>query len=273
MIGGDLGPWQGGLQWLPLVLAGAVYAFGVYRAETWPLRRTVAFAGALGVLAVALDSGIDAAADQRLSAHMVQHLLIAMVAAPLAVWSAPIRLLLAAQGRAGRRATGRVLHHLRPLTHPVAGLGVFLVVAAATHVPRFYDAALRDPALHAIEHGALFWSAVALWTPLIAVDPVGQRLGVVGRFSVLMAAMAAMAVGGALLAGADVPLYSFYRAPAASLGVNPLADQAVAGGVMWVGSMIVGLPLLLAVAVRALDREERSQRVRDRRAVAERGTP
>lgn len=268
MIDSTLGTWQGGPQWLALAAAGAVYAWGVRRARPWPALRSAAFAGALAALAVALASGIDTEAQQRLSVHMVQHLLITMVAAPLAVWSAPVRLALAAQHGAARRRTGRVLHRMRPLGHPLTGLGLFALVAVVAHVPAVYELALRHPTVHAVEHAAFFWSAVALWAPLIGADPLPRRFGPVGRFGVMMAAMGVMTVGGAALTGADTIVYSSYLRPAAALEIDPLADQALAGGIMWVGSMVVMLPPLLGLAWRALVDEERAQQVRDRRAAA-----
>lgn len=253
--------------WLALGAAGAAYAWGVRRAGRWPRARSVAFAAALAALALALAPGLDAAAEQRLSLHMVQHLLISLVAAPLAVWSAPVRLLLGAQRPRARRRTARALHAapLRALAHPLVGLTLFAGVAAGAHVPALYEAALRDPVLHGAEHAAFFWSAIALWIPLIAADPVPRRVGAIGRVGVLMAAMAAMAAAGGWLAGAQTVLYDSYRAPAARLGIDPLADQGTAGGVMWIGGMALIAPLLLALAWRALADEERRQLVRDER--------
>ncbi|MGI8750005.1 MAG: cytochrome c oxidase assembly protein [Thermoleophilaceae bacterium] len=271
MIGFTLGAWQGGPQWLALAAAGGLYAWGARRAGSWPPLRSVAFAGALAALALALASGIDPIAHERLSVHMVQHGLITMVAAPLAAWSAPVRLALAVQSGAARRRTGKALHGLRGLGHPLTGLGLFALVAAVTHLPAVYELALRDPAVHAAEHAAFFWSAVALWAPLIGADPLPRRLGPVGRFGVLMAAMGVMTAGGAALAGADTVVYPSYAVAAARLGLDPLADQALAGGIMWVGAMVVMLPPLLALAWRALADEERAQRVRDRRAAPREG--
>lgn len=253
--------------WLALAAAGLLYAWGVHRAGRWPRRRSVAFAASLAALAVALGPAFEAAGEDRLSLHMVQHLLLSMVAAPLAAWSAPVRLALRAQSPAARQLTARALHApvLRALAHPLAGLALFLAVAVGAHVPAVYEAALRDPAVHAVEHAAFFWSAVALWAPLIAADPLPRRMGAIGRFGVMLGAMAAMAAGGAWLASSSALVYGAYRVPAARLGVDPLADQALAGGVMWIGGMAAMLPLLLTLAWRTLADEERRQRVRDER--------
>jgi cytochrome c oxidase assembly factor CtaG len=232
------------------------------RHSRWPARRTLLGLGGLAALAVAF--GLEARAGERLSAHMVQHMLLGLVAAPLLVASAPVRLALGTLPAPARRRLARALHHpaLRALTHPLAGLAIFVVVLAGVHVPAVYEAALRDPLLHAGEHALLLWSAIALWVPLVGADPLPRRAGAVARVSVLIAAMTAMSALGATLAALPKPAYPAY----AGLGGNPLRDQALAGGVMWVAGMVVVLPALLALAWSALWAEERAQRARERHA-------
>jgi cytochrome c oxidase assembly factor CtaG len=83
------------------------------RARRWPVGRTACFLGGLAVLLVALDSGIGASADERLSAHMVEHMLIWLAVAPLLVSGAPMRLAFFALGPVGRRRLARALHSTR----------------------------------------------------------------------------------------------------------------------------------------------------------------
>jgi putative membrane protein len=97
------------------------------RSRRWPLGRTACFLGGLAVLLVALDSGIGASADEHLSAHMVEHMLIWLAVAPLLVAGAPLRLALFATGSAGRRRLARALHSgpVRSLTGPVLSTALF----------------------------------------------------------------------------------------------------------------------------------------------------
>jgi len=255
------------MSWLLLVALAAGYGWAVARsAGDWRWTRTLAWIAGLATIGVALGPWVDPAADARLSAHMVQHALLSLVAAPALVAGAPVRLALRTLPRADGRRLARALHAwpVRALGHPLGGLAAFVLVLTVVHVPAVYVFALEHPAAHAIEHAALFWSAVALWAPLIAADPVPARPGPLAGFVVLVLAMSAMGAVGATIAASERVLYL----PYATGSADPLADQALAGGLMWMGGSIVVIPVMLALVWRALAAEERRQQVRDRRAAA-----
>jgi len=213
---------------------------------------------ACGVAGLAALGAAALPGDATLTAHMAEHQLMTVVAAPLLVAAAPVRAALRRLGPSGRRALVRVLRSapVRRLGHPAAALAAFVAVLAVVHVPAVFDAAERVPLLHALEHGALFWSSVALWVPVLGAPPVPHSTGAVGRVATVIGAMAAMGVLGAVLAAAPSPLYAAYP---------ELADQQRAGGLMWIGGMVVALPLLVAGAWSALAAEERRQRAREAR--------
>jgi putative membrane protein len=251
----------------PLAL---LYAYGLVRA---PARRrgwaAPAWFAGLAVLAVATAPVVERAADRELSMHMVQHELLGLVAAPLLAVGAPVRLALAASGRATRLRLARLLH-ARPviaLTHPAVGAALFAGVLLAVHVPAVYDLTLRSGAVHAGVHTALLWSALLLWMGLLGADPLPRRVSATATIASLVVAMGAMAALGATLAAQQHVVY----APYARAGVGALADQRVAGGLMSVGGMAVVVPLLLALAWRALVAEERRATVRERRGLPPEG--
>jgi putative membrane protein len=249
----------------PLLGVAVLLVAAARRHRRWPAARTAAGLGGLAVLGVAFAPGLDERSAQLLSAHMLQHGLVALVAAPLLVAAAPVRLALGTLPRRQRRSLARLLHRpsLRLLAHPLTGLALFVAVLAAIHVPAVFEAALRTPLLHGAEHAALLWSSIALWAPLVGADPQPHRAGVVQRVSVLTGAMTAMAALGAILATAHGVVYGSYAAPTIALGRDPLQDQSLAAGIMWIGGMVVVLPALLALAWSALAREERRQRARE----------
>jgi putative membrane protein len=226
----------------------------VRRAGAWPRARTASGLG--GLAALALAGLLDARADAQLSVHVAQHGALVLVAAPLLVAAAPVRLALAVLPHRGRRTLGRALHRpvVRTLAHPAVGLLAFAAVTALAVAPAVEDAALRHPLLHALQHAALLWSAILLWLGAIAVDPLPRRAGPIGRVALVLAGMVVMAVAGAVVATADHPLYAAYP---------DLADQRTAGGIMWMAGMVASLPALLACAWSALHAEERRQRARD----------
>jgi putative membrane protein len=222
--------------------------------------RVALLGGGLAVLIAAILPPFDAAADRQLSVHMVQHLLIVFVAAPLIVAGAPIRLALRTLPRGGRDAMVRLLHSrvARALGHPVVAWSVFAAVILGTHVPAFYDLALREPAVHAAEHALYLWAALLFWAPLIAVDPVPHRLSPIGAIVYMLTAMVPMAIVGVWLLTADRVVYPHY----AQLS-GALADQRSGAVVMWLGGSVVMIVATLAIAWMAMLREEARQRARE----------
>jgi putative membrane protein len=260
----------------PAVLAGLLLAAGAYLAgvcrarRPWPVRRTASFLAGLGVLAVTAQSGIDPWSERLLSVHMVEHLLIIGPAAVLLVGGAPVTLALRGLPRRGRSGLVRLLHTRAAgvLAHPVATLAIFAAVVLATHVPVVYDAALRDPFVHGLEHALYLWAALLFWAPVVAVDPLPHRLSPVGNIGYLLAAMVPMSAVGAWLISSDTVAYSPYLAPARRLGVSALADQRSGATIMWLGGTLVLVGATLAAAWAALLREERRARVREQRVDA-----
>lgn len=252
-----------------LTVLAALYA-GVYVWATrrvrgrWPARRTASFLAGIACVLVALESGIDSYDDRLLSVHMVQHLLLLMPAPLLLLAGRPALLALQALPRGGRRSLARAMRRMRPLTGPLPCLALFTVIVLATHLPAFYDATLRHPALHDAEHAAYLAAGAALWWPLLDGDP-GRRLGGLGRLVYVLATMPPMALLGAYLSRHPTLVYAPYGPAAHALGVSAVVDQQQAGAIMWVaGSTIMVLAGLWAV-VAALVAEERRQQARDAR--------
>lgn len=259
----------------PVRLLLAAFALGLVvmlaRVRRRDRRSALRFAcglGGLAALAIALGPPLDRHADALLSMHMVQHLLLQVVAAPLLVAAAPVRMLLGVLPRRTGRHLARGLQHpvVRILGNPAVGVGVFATTLAVVHLPTVYEAALRHPLVHDAEHAALFWSACWLWAPIVRADPFPYRSGAVGRVAVLLAAMATMSVVGAVLATGSHVIYPSYVGLAGAAAA--LSDQSLAGGLMWIGGMVVCLPLLLLLAWRALAEEERRAQVRGARSMA-----
>jgi putative membrane protein len=244
-----------------LVAASRVRAARGPGAVSW--QRTALFLAGLGAVAVALESPIDAAAASRFSVHMVQHLLLVLVAAPLLVLARPVTLALQAAAPATRRRLLLPLLRSRPLavlsSPPVAWCG-FALVMWASHFSPLYQAALADPGLHAIEHLAYLGSALLFWSVMAAVDPSPARLSPPARILYLFLAMPQMTLLGLAIYSAGRVLY-----PAYGTGPAALADQRLAGSLMGGGGVLVFLP---AVGLLLLDwwaREERAARRADAR--------
>jgi cytochrome c oxidase assembly factor CtaG len=231
---------------------GLLYGTGVRRAGSWPVARGAAFAAGLALVAIALLSPLDAEAERRLPAHMAQHLLLGLVAPLLLVAGAPARLALAAlRGRRERRMLARLLHAL-PL-RPAVGWAAFTAVMLGTHLTGLYELAVRDPFVHALEHGAYLLAGLLFWAPLVAADPLPHPPGPAARLVWLLAAMPPMGLVGAhlLTGGVAYPSYP------------SLADQRTAAGLMWGGGSLLLAAAIVWIVFAALLREEARQRRRE----------
>jgi putative membrane protein len=227
-------------------------------------RRAASFAAGLAVVAVALSPPLDGAAGRRFSAHMVQHLLLILAAAPLLVAGRPGARLMESLPVPRRARLGRSLHRpgcraiFRLATNPVVVLTVAVGGFWAWHLPRLYEAALRNDAVHVLEHATFLGGAFLFWS--IVLDPgPKRRLGLGATCGFVFAAMLTNIWLSAGLAFAPTPLYAAY----AGSGAGALADQQLAGVIMWVPADVVYFVtlvllfrrLLSDVALRRLRRE------------------
>ncbi|PYP05205.1 MAG: hypothetical protein DMD27_08070 [Gemmatimonadetes bacterium] len=193
-----------------------------------PARGTLV--GGIVVLALAISPPLDRIADRSLTAHMAQHLLLTLVAAPLLVVATGawprlwVTLRTRVSGRGGE-ALGRVL------THPLVALVISAGVLWAWHAPRAYDAALADNGVHAAEHVSFVVAYGLYWWPLLG--PGRAERSNAFRAFYLLAGTATGGLLGALLTFAPGAWYSHYNATTGAAGLSPLADQHLAGVVMW----------------------------------------
>lgn len=275
LFGWSFDPWI----WIPLVGAGLLWRWAVRRvnaahpATPVPKSRSLAFAAALAAVAVALQSGIERYDTSLFWVHMLQHLLLTMVAAPLVALSGPITLLLRVAGPSERRRfILPVLHSrlVRVASHPVVAWLVFAGVAWATHFSPLFDAALEDRLVHDFEHGLLFASGLLFWWPAAGVDPTPWRLSYPARLLYVGLQMPQNTFLSLAIYSASAPLYPHYATLVRGWGPTPLADQQIAGGIMWVAGDLMFLVVALALLAAWMQTEERSLARVDARAEVDR---
>lgn len=245
---------------LGLVTGAILYARGASRlvreGRGAPIRaRIAAFAGAELAIAVGLVSPLDAVAESLFSAHMVQHLVLMIAAAPLLVLSRPARTVLAGLSPHRRRSLARAVTRIasspaaRALRRPAVAWIALTGVLWAWHLPTLYGAALEHPVTHALEHAAFLGASALAWSVALASRP-REGLGVLGRALFLVAAAAQGGLLGALLLFASTPLYPVHGAGPALWGLSPLQDQQLAGAIMWIPPSVVYLGSAAGILVR-----------------------
>ncbi|MBV8218692.1 MAG: cytochrome c oxidase assembly protein [Solirubrobacterales bacterium] len=225
------------------------------RGRPWPRGRTVLFLAGLAVLIVDLYSGVGTEADTRLSVHMVEHMVMWVVVAPLLAAGAPVRLAFFALSRPKRHALTRGLHSRAVvwLTGPVCAVSLFTGILLVSHLPTVYGLALRNDYFHEAEHGLYLLTALLVWAPLLGADPLPRRPGPRGRLACMGACLVPMALIALWLGVAPDPVYGRYLhtpAPAA------LTDQRAAATIMLAGCLPALVVPVLGRA-RALQRRGR----------------
>ncbi len=254
---------------VPTFTLAALYLVGARRlAGRWPLHRTASFLVGIACVLVALQSGIDGYDDQLLSVHMIQHMLLLVAAPPLFLLGRPVILALRSLPPRRRPSLVGALDRTRGATAPLPALAAFAAVILLTHLPWFYDATLRHPALHDAEHALYIAAGLVMWSPLLDGDPVPRhRLNGLGKLIYLIVAMMPMALVGAYLNRHATLVYPPYGSPARALGVSALDDQAQAGAIMWVIGGVVMTAVGLWSALAAMVAEEQRLRAREAREV------
>ncbi|HEY0444423.1 MAG TPA: cytochrome c oxidase assembly protein [Candidatus Limnocylindrales bacterium] len=263
---------------IPLLAAALLWRWAVRRvdaahpANRVPRARSAAFYGALAAIAVALASGIERYDTTLFSIHMVQHLLLTLVAAPLIVLSAPITLLLRLSSPATRqRRILPVLHSraVRAVSFPVVAWFLFAAVMWGTHFSPLFDRALEDPLIHDLEHVAYLVAGVLFWWPAIGLDPSPWRMSHPVRVMYVFLQMPQNTFLAVAILNATQPLYPHYATLVRSWGPSPLIDQQIAAGIMWLFGDLGFLAAILGLVIAWMRHEERVTARDDRRADVE----
>lgn len=217
------------------------------QADAW---RLLAWAAGIGLVLVASLPVMERLAEESFTGHMVQHLLVIVVAAPLLVLAQPIRTL-TGSGLIPTTSAGRRLaswwHRWAPIVGPLAFVSILFV----THLSGIYDEALHRRWLHELEHAAYLGGAVVTWAAVLGP----RRAGAIGRIGAAFGVSAGGALLGMILLTAPEPLIDTY---ASRLGPDALDDQRRAAALMWVGGMLTTVPLFMLAVWRWASAEHRA---------------
>jgi putative membrane protein len=247
-----------------LALSAVLYAVGVHR--LWrhaggqrgiSRAQAAAFAGGWLALVAALVSPLDALGERLFSAHMVQHELLMIVAAPLLVLGRPLAAWAWAIPAAPLRVIGSAFRSSawsgpwRLITDPLAAWALHALALWVWHVPAFFEAALEHTGWHVLQHASFLVTALLFWWAVIGGDTRSRKSAGLATFYLFTTMLHTGALG-ALLTLASTPWYPAYAATASAMGLAPLEDQQLGGLVMWVPGGVAYLAAGLAAVTRLL---------------------
>lgn len=232
-------------------------------------RRLVSFLLAWIVVLIALASPLDPLGQRMLSVHMVQHMLLTMIAPPLFWFAFPAMPMLFGVGARTRTAIAAPILAssisklvLRTVGHPVVGWSSLALVTVAWHMPEAYAFALRDPFWHQTEHLTMFGAGLLFWLCIVAPFPYRRRWPRIALVPYLVAADLVNTAVAAYLAFSSTPAYGWYAEIGPAFGTDALRDQQLAAGLMWVPGSVLYLGGAMYLTVRSLVPSRATPRVR-----------
>jgi putative membrane protein len=245
-----------------LYLVGVVRQNRLHRRHPWPVVRTGAFLGAVLVTALAVFSSIGLYDTTLFWDHMVQHLLLIMVAASLLAAGSPVALLWRATTGEAHRRVGNALRS-RPARiggHPVTAFVLYGVLVPITHLTVFFNWAVQNRAVDELEHFLFLAIGYLFWRQIFGADPNGYRAQPPIRALLLFLAVPVDTFVGVTLNAENHEVFPALVALHRTWGPSLVSDLRLGGVIMWVGGDTLMMIALIPVAVAWVRREERSAR-------------
>ena len=234
---------------VPLVMATVLYSWGAWtvsarhRDSPWPGRNTVFFQSGVVLLWVSLLGPVGSFDDTFFWAHMVQHMVVIMIAAPLLLLGAPVLLILRVSSPGFRRQW--VVPVLRSraayaLTNPVTTWLILALVIVGAHFTPFYEYALEHEGIHRfVEHPMFLGAALLYFYPLLPGNLTTRKVSPAARMVSLSLMMVPETMTGFFIYASPFVMYPFYAQVDRPFGPATLADQQLGGALMWAGSMAI----------------------------------
>ena len=258
-----------------LLAVGLLYGAGLRRlaaaGRPWPARRTWAFYGGLGVIALALLSPVATYDVAVFSVHVGQHMVLTMFAPPLLALGAPITLALLATSTPVRKRIVRVVHSapLRVLGHPLLAWVLFTGSLYALYYSPLFGLSLRNSFVHAFVHLHFLLAGLLFWWPIVGVDPTRWRLHPAARLGYLFLMLPFHAFLGVAILNSEALLDPVMLQFAPSW-LHVLADQRAGGGVLWGAGDLISVVAALGIMSAWANQDEKQAAREDRRLERER---
>lgn len=257
---------------LPLFLLGTIYIVGWSRLRRrtnathnrWragALWRPFSYIFGLIFIGIALMSPLDVLASSLFFMHMIQHLLLIMIAPPLLLLANPMAFLLWGLPGGIRIKAGRFLSRLlnrnapsrrwlQKATTPAIVWLFWFIAIIGWHDVNAYNAALTYGWVHDVEHLSFFAAGMLFWWHVTGAGPrLHKQFGLAGRIAFTLSAVPPNMLTGVVLTFLTVPVYTYYLDVPRVWGISPLVDQQIGGLIMWIpGSMMYLIAVLILIA-------------------------
>ncbi len=248
-----LGAWE--LAPLPFVITvwgGGLYLLGLRvlhrRGDRWPLGRSLAFGFGLAAFVLATASGLAVYDTTLLSVHMVQHMVLSMLVPLALALGAPVTLALRTLPPRPRRWLLVVLHSpvAKVLSFPPLTFLLYVVSPWALYFSGWYDASLHSSYVHEMMHVHLVLVGTLFFWPLMGIDPLPGRVGYPFRVLLTVLTLPFHAFLGVTIMGQSRLIGGrwypdLHDGPMGAWLPDPLADQHLAGGILWGSGDLIGL--------------------------------
>lgn len=252
------------------IFVAAAYGYGLYQVRIkqpnhpWQQRHALAFYAGLVVMASAMLTPIDTFNDELFWVHMLQHLLMMLVAAPLILLGRPVQLALRAMPGRWSKEIGQRVFKPKAMRSGIAALSMPLIIAFVYnanfvfwHVPYLYEATLSSSLIHYLMHATYIGTAFLFWWPIIDPVPRHHKYSTGMILVQLAVAMLCGKILGAVFTFAPNPIYDAYVNADRVWGMSPMVDQQISGIVMLVGGFLVYAVSFMVLLAHALLRADK----------------
>jgi putative copper resistance protein D len=268
--------------WSVLAVLGVVgllvYLAAVVRLRrsgvAWPWWRTLAWIGGTGSLFAVTGTWLNGYSMVLFSVHMTQHMVLSLITPLLLLLGAPVTLALRTLPR-GRGTAGapralllNALHSrfARFVAHPLFTIPLFIASLYGVYFTPLFDALMGDPAGHQLMLAHFVVTGLLFFGPIVAQDPWPRTLSHPGRMLELFLPVPFHAFFGVAVMMAGSLVVNTFAEPPSGWGVDPVADQGVAGGIVWAFGELPTVLVLAVVFVSWAGSDDRRAKALDRAA-------
>jgi putative copper resistance protein D len=254
-----------------LVVAAGLYLYGAHRlrarGDHWAAGRVAAFLGGLAAIALVTVSGIEAYDTTLLSVHMVQHMVLAMIAPIFLALGAPVTLALRTLPSRWRHRLVAVLHSRAAavLAFPLTAYAIFVASPFLLYFTDLYRLSLAHDWLHELVHAHFILTGCLFFWPMLGLDPLPGRWPYPGRALLMLLSTPFHAVLGLTIMQSHGLLGGDWYPSQHLSWADPAADQVLAGGILWAGGEIVSVTMLGVLVAQWMRHADREARQVDRR--------